>query len=173
MAAEQPEAGYLMTDTCSEMVSAGLSGATTLRAPLPDSPQEVRDVGAQEDIAQVQDPEALANVGASIGQTTPHTLGFMSSVGLGCTSCEPAPDYSRFSLPQPFTPAMDILSVEVPHPTLGTSALPTAATRRLPADPSLAPNVGPAGTCMSVGGCLLYTSPSPRDRQKSRMPSSA
>ena len=26
---------------------------------------------------------------------------------------------------------------------------------------------------MIVGGCLLYTSPSPRDRQKSRMPSSA
>ena len=26
---------------------------------------------------------------------------------------------------------------------------------------------------LSVGGCLLYTSPSPRDRQKSRMPSSA
>ena len=25
----------------------------------------------------------------------------------------------------------------------------------------------------TVGGCLLYTSPSPRDRQKSRMPSSA
>ena len=24
-----------------------------------------------------------------------------------------------------------------------------------------------------TGGCLLYTSPSPRDRQKSRMPSSA
>ena len=24
-----------------------------------------------------------------------------------------------------------------------------------------------------IGGCLLYTSPSPRDRQKSRMPSSA
>ena len=37
----------------------------------------------------------------------------------------------------------------------------------------------PAGegkTTMSIGltqGCLLYTSPSPRDRQKSRMPSSA
>ena len=29
----------------------------------------------------------------------------------------------------------------------------------------------PAGRC--VGACLLYTSPSPRDRQKSRMPSSA
>ena len=25
----------------------------------------------------------------------------------------------------------------------------------------------------SISGCLLYTSPSPRDRQKSRMPSSA
>ena len=25
----------------------------------------------------------------------------------------------------------------------------------------------------AFGGCLLYTSPSPRDRQKSRMPSSA
>ena len=30
------------------------------------------------------------------------------------------------------------------------------------------------GGCMgSLGPCLLYTSPSPRDRQKSRMPSSA
>ena len=26
---------------------------------------------------------------------------------------------------------------------------------------------------VNVGDCLLYTSPSPRDRQKSRMPSSA
>ena len=29
------------------------------------------------------------------------------------------------------------------------------------------------GTRIGVYGCLLYTSPSPRDRQKSRMPSSA
>ena len=28
-------------------------------------------------------------------------------------------------------------------------------------------------TIWKVGSCLLYTSPSPRDRQKSRMPSSA
>ena len=27
--------------------------------------------------------------------------------------------------------------------------------------------------CTVAGTCLLYTSPSPRDRQKSRMPSSA
>ena len=36
--------------------------------------------------------------------------------------------------------------------------------------------VGIAGTediIGSLNGCLLYTSPSPRDRQKSRMPSSA
>ena len=31
---------------------------------------------------------------------------------------------------------------------------------------------GVAGLVIA-GGCLLYTSPSPRDRQKSRMPSSA
>ena len=35
-----------------------------------------------------------------------------------------------------------------------------------PAGPAPAAGAGPAG-------CLLYTSPSPRDRQKSRMPSSA
>ena len=29
------------------------------------------------------------------------------------------------------------------------------------------------GTCKPSKDCLLYTSPSPRDRQKSRMPSSA
>ena len=28
-------------------------------------------------------------------------------------------------------------------------------------------------TLVEAGACLLYTSPSPRDRQKSRMPSSA
>ena len=90
MAAEEPEVGYPITDTRLETASAGLTGASTLRAPLPDSPQEVRDISAQPDTAQVPDPEAFANVGASVGQT-----------------------------------------------------------------------------------CLLYTSPSPRDRQKSRMPSSA
>ena len=29
------------------------------------------------------------------------------------------------------------------------------------------------GKNLEMGACLLYTSPSPRDRQKSRMPSSA
>ena len=31
----------------------------------------------------------------------------------------------------------------------------------------------PDGEAVVTGTCLLYTSPSPRDRQKSRMPSSA
>ena len=34
------------------------------------------------------------------------------------------------------------------------------------------PNVGSSGM-NTANTCLLYTSPSPRDRQKSRMPSSA
>ena len=33
--------------------------------------------------------------------------------------------------------------------------------------------VGPGSPSVEYKGCLLYTSPSPRDRQKSRMPSSA
>ena len=33
--------------------------------------------------------------------------------------------------------------------------------------------MGPTQAARSIEGCLLYTSPSPRDRQKSRMPSSA
>ena len=36
----------------------------------------------------------------------------------------------------------------------------------------LAPN-GKPFTSDSIGGCLLYTSPSPRDKRQSRMPSSA
>ena len=35
------------------------------------------------------------------------------------------------------------------------------------------PFKSPAVILKSINGCLLYTSPSPRDRQKSRMPSSA
>ena len=33
--------------------------------------------------------------------------------------------------------------------------------------------IEPAGIAEGASFCLLYTSPSPRDRQKSRMPSSA
>ena len=38
---------------------------------------------------------------------------------------------------------------------------------------SAAAGGGGSGGGSKGGGCLLYTSPSPRDRQKSRMPSSA
>ena len=33
--------------------------------------------------------------------------------------------------------------------------------------------MGVGGAAASAGGCLLYTSPSPRDKRQSRMPSSA
>ena len=47
----------------------------------------------------------------------------------------------------------------------GASAWPLAVRAELPAD---------LGERLAQGyACLLYTSPSPRDRQKSRMPSSA
>ena len=95
MAAEQPEAGYPLTDIRLETASADQSGATTLTALLSDSPQEVRDISAQEDTAQVPDPEAFGNVGAFVGQTTQHAPSFMSSLGLGCASGEPAPDFHR------------------------------------------------------------------------------
>ena len=38
---------------------------------------------------------------------------------------------------------------------------------------ALAPAAALAGPYVNVETCPLYTSPSPRDRQKSRMPSSA
>ena len=98
MAAEQPDAGYPLTDIRLETPSASQSGATTPRSLLPHSPQEVRDISAQEDTAEVPDPEPFTNVGASVGQTTQHAQSFTSSLGLGCASGEPAPDFPRFAL---------------------------------------------------------------------------
>ena len=40
-------------------------------------------------------------------------------------------------------------------------------------DSVLVIDAGGSMNCAMLGDCLLYTSPSPRDRQKSRMPSSA
>ena len=53
----------------------------------------------------------------------------------------------------------------------GAVSAPAAAPRRAAA-PAAAPAAKPAAAAR-LGACLLYTSPSPRDRQKSRMPSSA
>ena len=52
---------------------------------------------------------------------------------------------------------------------LGVSSMPVGSSSL--SDSGLNPNVFDATTYS--GTCLLYTSPSPRDRQKSRMPSSA
>jgi len=122
MAAGQPEAGYPMSDAPDEKVIAGRSGVSTLRAPLPDSPQEVRDVAGQEAEDEVLDSEVSANVRASVGQTTPHTSSFMSSLGLGYAIGVSAPDYFRLSLSPPATQAMDMSGVEESQATLGTHA---------------------------------------------------
>ena len=45
---------------------------STLRAALPDSQLEVRDIAGQEVEDEVLDSEVSANVGASVGHTTPH-----------------------------------------------------------------------------------------------------
>ena len=47
------------------------------------------------------------------------------------------------------------------------------ATTRPPEDDEDAADAIKTSIRHKVGDCLLYTSPSPRDRQKSRMPSSA
>ena len=103
MSAERPEVGDPFMGTQVHAASSSQSWAS-LRALLPDSPQEVRDVCTPEDRAQVLDPEAedYANVGASIslpdlavgattnvgatlglGQTTRHTHSSKSSIGIG------------------------------------------------------------------------------------------
>ena len=58
-----------------------------------------------------------------------------------------------------------------------TVALFTSASTGYPGIPGAYPFtmafVSPLSLILLMGYCLLYTSPSPRDRQKSRMPSSA
>jgi len=121
------------------MVIAGRSGVSTLRAPLPDSRQEVRDVAGQEDQeAEALYSEAPANVGTSVGQTTPHTSSFMSSLGLGYAIGVPAPDYSTWSLLPPSTQTRDLSGVEVPQATVGPTHhhQPAASAKPLLPDPS-------------------------------------
>ena len=54
----------------------------------------------------------------------------------------------------------------------GAVSAPAAAPRRAAA-PAAAPAAKPAAAAGAGSVCLLYTSPSPRDRTRSRMPSSA
>ena len=65
--------------------------------------------------------------------------------------------------------------------TAGFTPMQTQAFENV-ANQQIAPQIGQAtdmanqagkGMLSTTGTCLLYTSPSPRDRQKSRMPSSA
>ena len=62
------------------------------------------------------------------------------------------------------------LTFDVTHDANGT-AIATAAG--YPAAAPLGHGIRQGDMCLLADACLLYTSPSPRDRQKSRMPSSA
>ena len=62
----------------------------------------------------------------------------------------------------------------------GIQELQQTFTRTQPRGPKFDPNINPAAQLTGAGrldpmgsDCLLYTSPSPRDRTRSRMPSSA
>jgi len=65
VSAGQPGAGVPSLGIQVYAASSGRSAAS-LRALLPDSPQEVRDVRTQDDQAEVPEAEAYANIGASI-----------------------------------------------------------------------------------------------------------
>ena len=51
--------------------------------------------------------------------------------------------------------------------------IPAISTGALSIDLALGIGGIPKGRVVEIYGCLLYTSPSPRDRTRSRMPSSA
>ena len=64
-----------------------------------------------------------------------------------------------------FGPASEVAScVELPDPTPPGHDEIIVDIAAFPINPA---------DLLTIEGCLLYTSPSPRDRQKSRMPSSA
>ena len=66
-------------------------------------------------------------------------------------------------------PAADIISID----TSAAKALPGVECVLTAEDLMCNTDVTKFGQMRDVGGCLLYTSPSPRDRTRSRMPSSA
>ena len=67
------------------------------------------------------------------------------------------------------TAPMLVQGVKIVLPKVAAEALPVENERQI-----LTLSVkADGGFYWNLGSCLLYTSPSPRDRQKSRMPSSA
>ena len=69
--------------------------------------------------------------------------------------------------------ALSATALAACQPDVGVGADPETAVKGN-ATPAASPvKADPEGTVVDLKDCLLYTSPSPRDRTRSRMPSSA
>ena len=110
-------------------------------------------------------------------------------IGRGGVTASGQPQYQTFKTQQPVIqqPVPPVPPVVTPPgrdsrgpttggvPVIGGSTLgdPSKIPTSVPGNEGAWLNVGVPGQEWSRKNCLLYTSPSPRDRQKSRMPSSA
>ena len=86
---------------------------------------------------------------------------------------DPADEVVRLSVPPSFAfPPSEVAFLQLPQRTgagEGSGAVETPARMGV----RFLGLIGPQGVLPHVYTCLLYTSPSPRDRTRSRMPSSA
>ena len=103
---------------------------------------------------------------ASVTERWPDTARIFARYGLGCASC--AISKSESVLQGATGHGGGRVNVDELLRDLNTFAATGTLPTGLPEASAVA-----SGGGMKVKGCLLYTSPSPRDRQKSRMPSSA
>ena len=101
------------------------------------------------------------------------------AIGLGrLDASAAAPATLSRPIQQPGDEARDVVKRTLPEPGLSTVGLRRYFRRVGLSDQELvalmgAHTLGRHNTLLNMTNCLLYTSPSPRDRQKSRMPSSA
>ena len=164
-AAEKEEGGA--THGPAESTSATLAPAThnpsPAPVPLPSAPSSETPIGGLHAYAR-------SSITLSMAETTPAPPGVQSQ-GDSAAALPPVPQkhqttYFQSLFSQPAQRALQGTS----RNARSSSPPPTCAVLAHSAVPPARQEISGTGTPSS---CLLYTSPSPRDRQKSRMPSSA
>ena len=129
-------------------------------AALIDSMVNKRDDGFKKD---PQGGLRISSLGAEEG-----LLSFAKGAGAEVSWCLRHTNEMDLTLAPPFSNEAD--TAEQPNVTLTRSG-PVGINRE---DPVYTLDIGgPVRSSGRIGDCLLYTSPSPRDRTRSRMPSSA